>query len=227
VPVLARAAAARALLEGMKTDAIARGAPSDAEVAELTEQRWVELDRPESARTTHAVALVDKPDDDARARGVAERIYAAVRDLHDPAAFMRVAKAVAHEGIEIRAERLPAVTRDGRAFDPDKPGAGANSRFDPDFAKAATALAAGEVSAPVKSAFGYHVILCEARLPELRVPLEERRTLLHDEVIKARAERAKQELLARLATTTPIQVSRASDELTAHVVLVEKAQGSE
>jgi len=227
VPVLARAAAARALLEGMKADALARGAPSEAEVAELTEQRWVELDRPESARTTHAVALVNKPEDDAKARAVAERIFAAVRELKDPTEFMRVAKEVPHEDIEVRVERLPAVTRDGRAFDPDKPNAGADSRFDPEFAKAATGLAAGEVSTPVRSAFGYHVILCEARLPELRVPPDQRRVLLHDEVIKARAERAKQELLARLSASTPVQISRASDELTAQVVFVEETQGQE
>ncbi len=226
-PVLERAAAARALLDGMKAEALARGAPTDAEVAQLTELRWVELDRPESARTTHAVALVKSPEEDAKARAVAEQIATAVHGVTDPAEFMRIANAVPHAGVEVRAERLPAVTADGRAFDPDKPNANADAHFDPDFANAALRLAVGEISAPVKSAFGYHVILCEARLPALSIPLEQRRALLRDEVLKSRAEREKQELLARLAAATPIQISRASDELTARVVLVEEARDSE
>ena len=225
--VLERAADARALLDSLSSEALARGAPTDIELAQLTEQRWVELDRPESARTTHAVALVKDPADAPKALAVAEQIYAAVRGVKDPGEFLRIAQAVPHDDIEVRAERLPAVTPDGRAFDPDKPAAGADSRFDLDFAKAATSLAVGEVSAPSKSAFGYHVILCEARLPELRVPLEQRRVLLHDEVLKARAEHAKQELLSRLAAATPIQISRASDDLTSRVVLVEKSRDLE
>ena len=71
--VLERAAWARALLERLKQDALAQGPATDAEVAELTALRWRELDRPETARTTHAVVIVDKPADDARARELAQR----------------------------------------------------------------------------------------------------------------------------------------------------------
>lgn len=227
VPVLERAALARAILDRMKADVLASGPPTDAEIAALTELRWVELDRPASARTTHAVAEVKTPSDDAKARAVAEAIYAAVRNVKDPDEFIRLAQAIPTDGIEVRAERLPAVTADGRAFDPDRPNAGADSRFDPDFAKAATALAPGEVSGPTKSAFGYHVILSEARFPEVRVSLEDRRALLQDEVLKARAERAKQELLTRLVAATTIQISRASDDLTSRVVLLEKPRATE
>jgi PPIC-type PPIASE domain len=221
LPVLDRAAAARALLDGLKRDALALGPASDAEVAELTEPRWRELDRPEASRTTHAVALVEKPADDAAAHAVAQRIFEAVRGIADPAEFLRVAKAVPHDGVKLQAERLPAVTGDGRVFDPDKLSASSEEGFDPDFAKAALRLATGEISAPTRTRFGYHVILCEAHLPEHRVPLEERRALLHDEAVKHRAERAKEELLARLSAARPFQVSRASDDLTSRVQVKE------
>jgi PPIC-type PPIASE domain len=221
LPVLDRAASARALLDELKRDALALGPTSDAEVAELTAQRWRELDRPEASRTTHAVALVEKPADDAAARAVAQQIFEAVRGVRDPTEFLRVAKALPHNGVKVQAERLPAVTADGRVFDPDKPSAGSEQGFDPDFAKAALGLAAGEISEPTKTRFGYHVILCEARFPEHRVPLEERRSLLHDEAVKHRAERAKEALLARLSAAQPFQISRAADDLTSRVQVKE------
>ncbi len=59
--------------------------------------------------------------------------------------------------------------------------------------------------------------MCEARLPELRVPLEQRRQLLAGEVAKGRAERAKQELLERVGRATPVAVARSVDDLTARV----------
>jgi hypothetical protein len=221
LPVLERAASARALLESLKQDALAKGPATDAEVAEQTALRWREFDRPEAARTTHAVALVDKNNDEAKARAVAQDIYEAVRSAKNSDEFLRLAEAVPHDGVEVRAERLPAVTADGRVYDPDKPSATSEQMLDLDFAKAAIALTAGQISAPTKTRFGYHVIFCEARLPELRVPLEDRRRLMHDEVIKARAERSKQELLARLSAAAPIPISRAVDDLTSLIRIEE------
>jgi len=222
VPVVERGAWARALLEQLKAEAVAQGAANDAEVAELTALRWQEFDRPETVRVSHAVAIVAKPEQDAAARAIAQHLYEALRNVQDPQEFVRIAQTVAHEGVDVRAEHLPALTRDGRSYYPE--GASqdqANQRFDKDFAEAAHRLAVGQVSEPSKSIFGYHVILCEARLPENHVSLEERRRLLADEVLKGRAERSKQELLARLSASTPVLVTRSLDDLTARVQVVE------
>jgi hypothetical protein len=221
VPVAERGALARVLLEGIKADAINRGPASDAEVAELTARRWQELDRPESVRTTHAVVKVDNPASDAKARAVADHIREAVRGITDPEAFMSAAKSVAHDGVDVRVERLPAVTADGRTLDRDNPLTDTGQRFDLTFASAVQALAVGQISEPTKTVFGYHVILCEARLPEQRVPLEQRRVRLYDQVIKGRAEQAKQELLSRLSAATPVQLDRAADDLTARAQVEE------
>jgi PPIC-type PPIASE domain len=173
-------------------------------------------------RTVHAVAIVSKPEQDAPARAIAQHIYEAVRGVSDPQEFIRLAQAVPHEGLDVRAERLPALTRDGRSYYPEgAPPELANQRFDKGFAEAAYALAVGQISGATKSIFGYHVILCEARLPEKRVPLEERRTLLGDEVLKGRAERSKQELLGRLSSSTPIMITRSVEDLTARVQVTE------
>ncbi|HEY1533923.1 MAG TPA: peptidyl-prolyl cis-trans isomerase [Polyangiaceae bacterium] len=217
VAVAERGALARALLEGVKADAISRGPASDAEVAELTARRWQELDRPESVRTTHAVVKVDGPASDAKAHAIADRIRDAVRGITDPEAFMRAAAAVPHDGVAVRVERLPAVTADGRTYDPDNPQSDPDQHFDVGFAGVVQTLAVGQISDPTKTIFGYHVILCEARLPEQRMPLEQRRVRLYDQVIKGRAEQAKQELLSRLSAASPTQPDRAADDLTARV----------
>jgi len=220
--VVERSAYARALLENLKTDAAARGAPSDAEVTELTALRWQDFDRPETVRTTHAVAIATQPAQDAAARVIAQHVYEAVRGVSDPDEFIRLAQAVPHEGVDVRAERLPPVTPDGRVYYPEgAPPDAADQRFDEQFARAAHRLAVGEISEPTKTVFGYHVILCEARLPEHRVPLAERRATLTDEVLKGRAERAKQELLGRLSSGTPILITRSVDDLTAQVQVTE------
>jgi hypothetical protein len=220
--VLERAAYARALLQGLQREATARGPATDAEVSELTALRWQEFDRPETVRTTHAVAMVEKPEQDGAARALALRILEAVRSTTDPAQFIGLAQAVPHDGLQVRAERLPPVTRDGRLYFPDgAPPNGASQRLDAAFSAGAFVLAAGKISDPVKSVFGYHIILCEARLPELRVPLEQRRRLLADEVAKGRAERSKHELLDRLMRSTPVSVARPAEDLTARVRVAE------
>jgi parvulin-like peptidyl-prolyl cis-trans isomerase-like protein len=222
VPVIERGADARALLEFFKAEAAARGPASDAEVTELTALRWQDFDRPETVRVSHAVAIVEKPEQDAPARAIAQRLYEAVRGVSEPQEFIRLAQAVPHEGVDVRAERLPALTRDGRCYYPEgAPPELANQRFDKDFARAAHELTPGQISAPVKSIFGYHVMLWEARLPERHPSLEERRALLADEVLKGRAERAKQELLARSSSSTPISIARSVEDLTALVQVLE------
>lgn len=222
VPVLERAAWSRALLEVFRADAAARGPATDAEVAALTALRWQDFDRPETVRTTHAVARVEKPEQDAAARALALRIFDAVQGTTDPDEFIRRAQAVPHPDLDVRAERLPPITRDGRVYLAGAVSAQAsNQRMDADFSAGAYSLPAGKISEPVKSVFGYHVILCEERLPELRVPLEQRRRLMADEVAKGRAERAKQELLERLSRATPIAVARSAEDLTASVRVAE------
>jgi hypothetical protein len=215
---IGRAAAARALLESLARNAVAAGPPSDAEIAELSAERWIELDRPEAARVTHAVALLPKAGDAARARSVAESVLAAVRGARDPESFMALASAVPHGEIEVRAERLPYITADGRGIASEGPPAPAGN-FDGVFAHAANNLKnPGDHSEIIETHFGYHVILLEERLPEQRVPLADRRRALLPEVLSRRAAREKAELVAKLGTATRPEVARDADELTALLV---------
>ncbi len=146
VPVVERGAWARALLETFKAEAAMRGPATDAEVTELTALRWQDFDRPETVRVAHAVAIVSKPEQDAAASAIAQRIYDAVRGTSDPQEFIRLAQAVPHPDVDVRAERLPALTRDGLSYYPEgAPPERAGQRFDKDFAEAAHALAVGQI----------------------------------------------------------------------------------
>ncbi len=211
-----QAVLARRVLRQLLDDARRAGPVTDDELRALTERHWMELDRPESFRTVHAVVRLAADADAAtrdRARAVAEAIRAAAapaRDValrtqppppapgrppSDPAAdaFKEAARAVPADGFEIVAEMLPAVTAAGRALVPER------QDFDPAFARGAAALAArGDLSPPVTSSFGVHVILLLERIPPSILPEDERRRLVHDEAVSDRARALQAQLLATL-----------------------------
>jgi peptidyl-prolyl cis-trans isomerase C len=172
-------------------------------------------------RTAHVVVLVKRPEQDAPARALAERLARELEGVKTAGEFVERAKALAVADLELRAERLPPVTADGRSFDPSNPSAASDQdRFDLDFAAAAHSLALpGDHSPVIKTRFGYHVILLEERIPEERVELEDRRRVLAREVFARRAKDELKKLLEQLHQRTAVDVSRAADELTAKVVI--------
>lgn len=211
-----RAASARSLLEQLAHEAPRLGPPSDAELSEIARERWVELDRPEAVRTTHAVVLNDDPKKAAAARQIAERLAAAVKTTSSAEEFMRVALEVPHEGFEVRAEALSPVASDGRTFERRESAFQARGTFDLDFARAANQLTSpGQISPLIQTRFGLHVIRLEERVPGVAIPKTELATLLQAEVLSRRAGRARRELLEKIRQGAPIQVDRAHDELTA------------
>lgn len=219
LPVVARSAHARALLDALREEAQNAGPPTEQEIAELTAERWAELDRPPTARTTHVVVLVKKPEEDEKARALAERIAKELAGAATTEEFEERAKAVPAEGLEVRVERLPAVAGDGRVYFPEgAPRGQERTTFDAAFAAAAVALSEpGEQSPVIRSAFGYHVLRLEERYPEQRVPLEERRSILEPEVYSRRAERTLSRLLEELKRGAKIERLRAADDLTSRV----------
>jgi hypothetical protein len=213
-----RGALSRALLERLQAEARAGGEPTDDEVRRIVAARWLELDRPAAAKTSHAVVLLDQGADRALAKRVAERIATAVRGAKDAAEFRELATAVPTDGARVRVEELPAVTADGRVVPDDASARQPAAQFDPTFAAAANALAAvGDQSGIVESSHGLHVIVLQARHPELRVAPEKRRELVRAEAITERARELESKLVGRLARETPVQVDRAADALTAMV----------
>jgi len=215
-----RAAQARGLLEQLLRDAARSGPPTPAELAEIVHERWVDLDRPAAARTTHAVVLNDKPDRDAAAHLQGEKLAQAVRGATTDEELIKLAKDFKpDDGFEVRAEQLPFVTPDGRLFQRVEGGFKARpGAFDTDFARGANALQQpGELSPLVKSSFGYHVIRLDERAPSAIAPSADLAERLAPEVMARRAGRARRELLEKLRPAAAIQLERAVDDLVGRV----------
>ncbi|WP_437592742.1 peptidylprolyl isomerase [Sorangium sp. So ce1000] len=207
----------RRLLHRLKEEAENAGPVTDDELRVATERHWLELDRPEGYRTVHAVVRLAEDAGEAtrdKARALADAIRTAVSSSRevaqrtepprasgaqqpppDPAAeaFISAAKGVPAEGLEVVAQELPPVTAAGRALTPEP------QQLDPAFSRAAASLVArGDLSGPVTSQFGVHILMLLERIPAQVVPVEERRAMVRDEVVTGRARDAQSRLLEGL-----------------------------
>jgi peptidyl-prolyl cis-trans isomerase C len=210
-----RTALARALLEQLESAAIHAGPPTDAEINDLARERWLDVERPDAARTIHAIALVKNPEQAEAARRLAEKLAEAVKPATSATEFERLANSVPLDGLEMKVEALPPVTSDGRTFEQRDGRFVAAGTFEPEFARAAVALKTpGELSPITRSRFGFHVIRLEERVAGHVVPKAELAGLLGPDVLTRRAVRVRRELLEQLRSGVVIEVDRGVDELT-------------
>jgi peptidyl-prolyl cis-trans isomerase C len=201
---------ARALVEELRR-AAERTPITTEERAAALDALWSEVDRPSTVRTTHAVVRLKDGADPKRAEALAQQIAEAVAGARDSDDFRARASAVPAQGLELRVEKLPFITLDGRQ--PESGG-----RFDVDFANAAHALAnEGDLSPVVKTAFGFHVIRLEERAAPKQSPPAVREQRLARWVYEKRATEALEKELKRLRTASPVAVSRGAETLTAQV----------
>lgn len=217
-----RSALARAALESVRSEAEAGGPPTANELREALDRRWVEVERPAAAKTSHAVVRFEHGQDRAAARALAQRVAVATADARTAAEFNALATSAAGPDPEfkVRVEQLDAVTADGRTFSVDRRGqpSGPSAPLDADFAAAANAIEQEGTIGPVaKSAFGYHVIYLEKRFAEERMGSDERRELLSADVMSARAKAILDGILQEQSQRHPVVLDRAVDTLTAEV----------
>ena len=208
---LQRLVLARELSQALLQDAERVGAASDQEIADLTSERWWELDRPRMVQVVHAVVISDR--ENAEAAALAGRIAAAVAQAASASDFERAAAAVPALDFKVQVETLPPVTSDGRALDPDRapPLGPPVQQFAAEFVAAAHKLQhVGQLSPVVRSPFGYHVLRL-LRIVEPRVlSLAERRERLHAEVLQRRALAEQRRLLAEQRQQSAPQQERSA-----------------
>ena len=188
------------------------GPPTDAEVAELTALHWQQVDVPESLEVVHAVALrpasAPKPDPagEARARAVAAAIEQAVVPATTKEDFEARAKAVPHDGVEVKVEALPPFAEDGRLTTQD-------GALDEAFSRGAFAVHGGVTSPVVESSFGWHVIRVLNRVPAKHASLGERRRIFVEEVNARRGRQGMDALIATLRSRAQVQISPAVESI--------------
>jgi PPIC-type PPIASE domain len=189
---------ARQVLSALADEGRAGGPPTDAEVTAISDARFWELARPRMVQVAHAVVL--SPEEDPAARALAERIRVATSEVKTDAEFQAAANAVDAGRFSVKVEELLPVTADGRAVDPAAPPPAGPTvqHYDGDFSAAAQRLTRpGEQSPVLRSPFGYHVLYARAIIEPKQPSLDERRSLLHDEIMSQRAAALSAALLER------------------------------
>jgi len=214
------AALARIVLQRLQEEARAAGPITAAELEELSERRWREVDLPEQSRVVHAVVLrkASTREDDGRA--LAAAIAAAVAQAHDGADFLQRARAVPSGKLQIQAEELPAFGPDGRMSE-------GSGDLDGDFARAAFRLRSpGETSPVVESRYGWHVIRLVDRLPGKHVPPADRPALFAEDLAHLRARNGLVGALEAARKRVRVEPDPAAETLMAGVVRGATGPGS-
>jgi peptidyl-prolyl cis-trans isomerase D len=137
-----------------------------ARVQKYYDENRARFDQKRKVRVRHVLARVGPSGDDAAARKKIEDAAARVKKGED---FAKVAAALSDdENTKANGGELGFV---------------AEGLFDPAFASAALALEAGQVSEPVKSASGWHLVQAEEVVPARQVSLEAARLDIAREVL--------------------------------------------
>jgi PPIC-type PPIASE domain len=192
---LARQALVQALLErDVESEPV-----SDAEVASAYAGAVSRFERPEKRTSTHLLARLPNaptPEQERAAHDFADYACKQLLAASDVPATLEELQHETSPLFSVVMEKLPAVAQRGA--------------FVPAFSEALFSLpGTGVVPHPVRSEFGFHVIIVTAITPAEPTPLEAAQATLRRELATRKRERRLASLLATLASHTPVRYSDA------------------
>ena len=139
---------------------------SDADVRKEYDDHIKDLTRPENVTVAHILVQLDEDADEAADKAAKAKIDAIYDELlKDPSQFGKIAAEKSDCPSKADEGKLPAFEKDGEILE--------GGRMDQTFTDAAFAIEkVGQITKPVKTQFGYHIIKLLEKAPEDVVPFE-------------------------------------------------------
>jgi peptidyl-prolyl cis-trans isomerase D len=187
----------------LDVDALAAASSvSDEDLQRAYETDQARFGQPERRKVRHILLPVPADADEAKSQSVLKEIEAVRARILAGESFAEVAKAVSKD---------PGSAAQGGSLGEIEQG-----MMDPAFDKAAFSLAAGAISEPVRSRFGYHLIEVDEVIPARVKSFDEVRDQVRSELARQKAESLFYDLgerLANLVYETPDSLKPAAEEL--------------
>jgi foldase protein PrsA len=161
---------------------------SDEELQRAFTQRRSQYDTPEQMHTSHILIKVESPEQDRAAR---QKLVLVQAKLRNGEKFADLARQYSDD---------PGSKERGGDLGWQSKGA-----LVPEFEKAAMALEPGQISEPVKTTFGYHIILMHGKKAGRQATLQEVQARLREELSEERGETAFREWLKKERQTAEIK----------------------
>jgi peptidyl-prolyl cis-trans isomerase D len=184
-------------------DAIAAAVDvDDDELRAVYERRKHDMQTPEQREASHILITLADDADEATVTAARERLAELKRQIDGGASFTELAREHSED---------PGSARQGGSL-----GAFGRGVMDPAFEDAVFTLALGEVSDPVRSAFGLHLITVDAIMPSKLPSFEEIRDRLRAEYQNDKAEQQfveRVDIMATMAFENPDSLDAVADSL--------------
>ncbi len=180
--------------EFMRENVEAKVKVTDKEVKDYYENHKSEFTRPEQVRARHILIKVS-PNADKKALAKAKKKAEEIR-----------AKALKGEDFAKLAEKY--------SDDPGSRGRGGDlgyfqkGRMVPEFEKAAFSLKVGEISKPVRTSFGYHIIKVEGKRPSQQQTFKDVEQRIRQKLTREKQRKIREEIVARLEKKYPVKVNK-------------------
>jgi parvulin-like peptidyl-prolyl isomerase len=199
----------QALVQALLSRDIEAQRVDEADIRAAYDSGRARFETPEKRTATHLLALVPKGARDEQDRAAREFCQTAIRQLSfaaDRQAVLAQLKAASSALFAVKVEDLPEVAND--------------KSFVPEFQRALFSLSApGVVEEPVKTEFGWHVIVVTAIRPATHVSYADARTQLRQELAVQNHKRALDALLAALRERTPVHYAETAQQALATLEL--------